>query len=270
VRSSAYKAREVLNLIRGKSYAQASEILLFSERRISDTVLKCLDSAAANAENNDLIPAEELYVAACYADEGPTLKRWRPRARGRATRIRKRTCHITVIVARYTPAQLDEMRAREEAKGSGSRTNAADARRARVAKSRERDEAREAAEAAEAHDHDHDHDHDHEGDDVSVMDDPTVDSDADGESNPDDDTPFGAGSAHPLEGGDAPSAEFTIKGNADSMLYHPPESPFYDRTIAEVWFTDAATAEAAGFSLPPSMQDDSESNDAEADSGEEN
>ena len=109
VRVSAYKAREVLNLIRGKSYAQASEILTFSERRVSDTILKCLDSAAANAENNDHIPAEELYVAACYADEGPTLKRWRPRARGRATRIRKRTCHITIIVARYTPDQLDEM-----------------------------------------------------------------------------------------------------------------------------------------------------------------
>ena len=265
VRVSAYKAREVLNLIRGKSYAQASEILAFSERRVSDTVLKCLDSAAANAENNDHIPAEELYVAACYADEGPTLKRWRPRARGRATRIRKRTCHITIIVARYTPAQLDEMRAREEAKGqSGGRQNAADARRARVAKSREREEAREADE------HDHDHDHDHEaGDDVSVMDDPTVDSDADGEANPDDDTPFGPGSAHPLEGGDAPSEEFTIKGNADSMLYHPPESPFYGRTIAEVWFTDAETAEAAGFSLPPSMQNDDDADEADASDAEE-
>ena len=96
--------------MRGKSYAQASEILTFSERRISDTVLKCLDSAAANAENNDHIPAEELFVAACYADEGPTLKRWRPRARGRATRIRKRTCHITIIVARYTRASSTRCR----------------------------------------------------------------------------------------------------------------------------------------------------------------
>ena len=102
---------------------------------------------------------------------------------------------------------------------------------------------------------------------VSVMQDPTADSDADGEANPDDETPFGPGSAHPLEGGDAPSEEYTIKGNADSMLYHPPESPFYGRTIAEVWFTDAATAEAAGFSLPPSMQDNED--DAAADEGEE-
>ena len=89
VRSSAYKAREVLNLIRNKSFQEASDLLMFSERRISDTVQKCLNSAAANAENNDGISSEELYVTACYADEGPTMKRWRPRARGRATRIRK-------------------------------------------------------------------------------------------------------------------------------------------------------------------------------------
>ena len=163
VRSSAYKAREVLNLVRGKSYSEASEILTFSERRISDTVLKCLDSAAANAENNNHIPAEELYITACYADEGPTLKRWRPRARGRATRIRKRTCHITIIVARYSTSELEELKAREEAKGSGSRSNAADARRQRVAKSREREEARTAAEDEAEDDHDHDHEgHDHE------------------------------------------------------------------------------------------------------------
>jgi large subunit ribosomal protein L22 len=166
VRSSAYKAREVLDLIRGKSYAQASEILTFSERGISKTILKCLDSAAANAEHNDSIPAEELFVAACYADEGPTLKRWRPRARGRATRIRKRTCHITIIVARYSPAQLDQMRARDEARGVGGRaSNAADARRRRVAQSRAAAEAK-AAEEEHDHDHDgHDHDHDHDGHD---------------------------------------------------------------------------------------------------------
>jgi large subunit ribosomal protein L22 len=162
VRTSAYKAREVLNLIRGKSYAQASDILFLSERRISDTIMKCLDSAVANAEHNDHIGAEELYVAACYADEGPTLKRWRPRARGRATRIRKRTCHITIIMARYTPEQLEEMRARSEARGTGAQSNAAEARRRRVAQSRER-------EAAEDHDHDHDHDHeDHDHDDDVV------------------------------------------------------------------------------------------------------
>jgi len=98
IRVSASKAREVLDLIRGKSYGSAAEILEFSERAVSTVVAKCLDSAVANAEHNDGIAAEELYVTACYADEGPTLKRWRPRARGRATRILKRTCHIPIIV----------------------------------------------------------------------------------------------------------------------------------------------------------------------------
>ncbi len=157
VRSSAYKAREVLDLIRDKSYGEAAEILLFSERGISEVVAKVLDSAAANAENNDGIPVEELYVAACFADEGPTLKRWRPRARGRATRIRKRTCHITVIVGRYSPEQLETMRAREAQRGqTGKSTSAAEARRRRVAQSRQRAEAAPAAEAEAEHDHDHD------------------------------------------------------------------------------------------------------------------
>lgn len=151
VRSSAYKAREVLDLIRGKSYAEAAEILQFSERGISEDILKVLDSAVANAEHNDSQLAEELYVSACYADEGPTLKRWRPRARGRATRIRKRTCHITVIVSRYSDEALEAIREREAASGRSGSTQAAEARRARVAQSRARDE---------EHDHDHDHDHD--------------------------------------------------------------------------------------------------------------
>ncbi len=142
VRSSAYKAREVLDLVRGKSYSEAREILTFSERRISDTIAKCLDSAVANAEHNDELDGEELFVAACYADEGPTLKRWRPRARGRATRIRKRTCHITVVVARYTDEELAAIDARMALKGTGRRSSAAEARRRRVAASRERDAAR--------------------------------------------------------------------------------------------------------------------------------
>ncbi|MEC8953597.1 MAG: 50S ribosomal protein L22 [Actinomycetota bacterium] len=147
VRVSASKAREVLDLIRGESYGRAAEIAAFSERAVSDVIAKCLDSAVANAENNDGISAEELYVSACYADEGPTLKRWRPRARGRATRINKRTCHITIIVNRYDEATLEDLRAREEARGrAGSSTHAAEARRQRVERSRA------AAEEA-AHDH---------------------------------------------------------------------------------------------------------------------
>ena len=133
VRSSAYKAREVLDLIRGKSCVEAHDILAFCERDVARPIAKVLDSAVSNAEHNDGLDADELYVAACYADEGPTLKRWRPRARGRATRIRKRTCHITVIVSRYEAEALERMRARLSRQ---SAAGAAEARRRRVARSR--------------------------------------------------------------------------------------------------------------------------------------
>ena len=134
-RFSAYKARQVLDLIRGKSVAEARTILQFSDRAAAETVLKVLESAVANAGNNNDIPPEELFVSACFADEGPTMKRWRPRARGRATRIRKRTCHITVIVGRYSPEELDKIRQRLAGKGR-STTDAASARARRVARSR--------------------------------------------------------------------------------------------------------------------------------------
>ena len=78
-------------------------------------VHKVLASAVANARNNEQLDPDELYVSACYADEGTTLKRWRPRARGRATRIRKRTCHITVIVSRLPEDRLERRRARQSA-----------------------------------------------------------------------------------------------------------------------------------------------------------
>ncbi len=162
-RVSAYKAREILNLMRGKSYGEATDILKFSERSVSETILKCLDSAVANAEHNDGLSAEELYVATCYADEGPTLKRWRPRARGRATRIRKRTCHITVIVARYSDEELEILQARDRV--GASNAQAATARRERVERSRA---------AAAAADEEHDHDHDEIDDDTIV--DEVVDS----------------------------------------------------------------------------------------------
>lgn len=132
VRSSAYKAREVLDLIRGRSCGDAHDILAFCERAVAEPIAKVLDSALANAEHNDGLDADELYVSACYADEGPTLKRWRPRARGRATRIRKRTCHITVIVSRYDPETLERVRAVQSQRGVA----AAEARRRRVARSR--------------------------------------------------------------------------------------------------------------------------------------
>ena len=141
VRSSASKAREVLDLIRGLPVAEAGEVLRFTERGAAEPIAKLLASAVANAEHNDDQDRGELYVSACYADEGPTLKRWRPRARGRATRIRKRTCHITIIVSRMTPQQLDQYRARTAAaagRGAPQRDTSA-RRRARVARSRGED-----------------------------------------------------------------------------------------------------------------------------------
>lgn len=135
---SAYKAREVLDLIRNKPVGEARTILQFSERGAAAEIIKVLDSAVANAGNNNDIPPEELFVAACYADEGPTMKRWRPRARGRATRIRKRTCHITIIVGRYTQSELDAIRDRLAAKGQTS-TSASAERARRVARSRKKD-----------------------------------------------------------------------------------------------------------------------------------
>ena len=135
VRASAYKAREVLDEIRGLHVSDAADYLDLCERGIAEPIGKLLDSAVANAEHNDLQDAEELFVSACYADEGPTMKRWRPRARGRATRIRKRTCHITLIVSRMDDDKLDIRRNRAERRAAGQTTPRAD-RSARVAKSK--------------------------------------------------------------------------------------------------------------------------------------
>jgi large subunit ribosomal protein L22 len=138
-RFSASKARAVLDLVRGLPVNEAAEVLQFTERGPSVVISKVLASAIANAEHNDELDGDSLYVAACYADEGPTLKRWRPRARGRATRIRKRTCHITIIVS----PMPDEMAAQVEARQAASATapgrrgrRAQESRRARVARSR--------------------------------------------------------------------------------------------------------------------------------------
>ena len=132
-RLSASKARVVLNLIRDEDLGLARDRLRFCERGAAEVVSKVLESAVANATNNEQLDADELYVAECWADEGPVLKRWRPRARGRATRIFKQTCHITVIVAQLSPEELEMREARLAA--SGSQTAAA-ARAARVAASR--------------------------------------------------------------------------------------------------------------------------------------
>ena len=90
------KARRVVNLIRGRSAADAASVLQFSPQAASEPVAKLLASAVANAENNQSLDPSTLIVDTIYVDEGPTLKRFQPRAQGRAFRIRKRTCHITI------------------------------------------------------------------------------------------------------------------------------------------------------------------------------
>jgi large subunit ribosomal protein L22 len=156
---SASKARQVLDLIRGQDVQRAAEILSGTEREAATVIGKVLTSAVANAAHNDQQSPEELYVSACFADEGATMKRWRPRARGRATRIRKRTCHITIVVSRLPAEQLELRRRRMEAVSANrSRRVESSRRRAdqtgRATRRRAKAEAKaaeaEAAEAAEA------------------------------------------------------------------------------------------------------------------------
>jgi len=141
VRMSASKARVVLDIIRGLPVGEAADVLTFTERGASEVIAKCLASAVANAQHNDELDVDLLYVSTCYADEGPTLKRWRPRARGRATRIRKRMCHITIIVSPMPPEMVTKVEAKRAA-GSASTPSSSrgrrgqESRRARVARSR--------------------------------------------------------------------------------------------------------------------------------------
>ena len=111
---SASKARRVINLVRGKSVEEALDILRWAPQSASDPVAKVIASAAANAQNNNGLDPRTLVVATVYADEGPTAKRIRPRAQGRAYRIRKRTSHITVIVESRPP--------RDQRAGAGQST----------------------------------------------------------------------------------------------------------------------------------------------------
>jgi large subunit ribosomal protein L22 len=254
LRVSAYKARVVLNLIRGLPVKRADEVLQFSDREVSNDIRKVLASAVANAQHNDEQDPEELFVKACFADEGPTLKRFTPRARGRGNRINKRTCHITIVLGRLDEARLEVVQAREARRtAAGRRRPAAGgtsaSRRARVERSRQRAAGAKGAPVEP----DHDHDHDESGQAVV---DPTAFT---GE--------LPTGGHAPLDDGGQPEG-FEIKGNADSMLYHLPGTPFYDRTIAEVWFDTAENAEAAGYQLPPSQRDD-DAEEAQDDEGAE-
>lgn len=102
IRISPQKARLAVDQIRGKSVANALEILSFGETKASTLVLKTLESAIANAENNESADIDELFVSKCFVDEGPTMKRMRPRAKGRGASILKRSSHITVAVSDET------------------------------------------------------------------------------------------------------------------------------------------------------------------------
>ena len=115
VRTSARKARVVLDNIRGRSVPEARTILAFTPRAAATDVEKVLRSAVANAESNHGLDGDELVVEAAYADEGPTLKRWKPRARGRVNRIRKRTCHVTLVLAEVPEPESPRRRRRKQA-----------------------------------------------------------------------------------------------------------------------------------------------------------
>ncbi len=106
VRQSPYKVRRVLDLVRGLPVEEAEDVLRLTQRGAAVPISKTLKSAVANAEHNHALDAEDLYISEAFADEGPTLKRFRPRARGRATRIDKRTSHITIVVDDMS--ELDE------------------------------------------------------------------------------------------------------------------------------------------------------------------
>ena len=201
---SASKARQVLDLIRGEDVQRAAEILTGTEREAAEVIGKVLGSAVANAVHNDQQNPEDLYVSACYADEGATMKRWRPRARGRATRIRKRTCHITIIVSRLPAEQLELRRRRMEAV-SANRSRRVDASRRRAdlsgRLSRRRaaqaqaaaDKAQAEAEAAEADEADEDATTDAAGADAEVTDAATVDGGADDVADENEDEVDGQG-----------------------------------------------------------------------------
>ena len=124
VRISPTKARRVIDLVRGKSVTEALDILRWAPQDASEPVAKVIASAAANAQNNEGLDPSTLVVATVYADGGPTAKRIRPRAQGRAFRIRKRTSHITVIV---------ESRPSREGGRSGASASSASAARSRRA-----------------------------------------------------------------------------------------------------------------------------------------
>lgn len=158
VRVSPTKARRVIDLVRGKSVADALDILRWAPQAASEPVAKVIASAAANAQNNNGLDPATLVVATVYADEGPTAKRIRPRAQGRAFRIRRRTSHITVVVesrpvkdersAKSTRARRAEAsKAAAKAPAKKAPANKAPAKKATAKKAAPKAAAAEASEA---------------------------------------------------------------------------------------------------------------------------
>jgi large subunit ribosomal protein L22 len=140
VRTSARKARVVLEHIRGRSVPEARTILAFTQRAAATDIEKVLRSAVANAEANHGLDGDELVVEAAYADEGPTLKRWKPRARGRVNRIKKRTCHVTLVLAEI-PEQSTGRRPRKQAEAAQPASPASDESKPKAASRRKKKEA---------------------------------------------------------------------------------------------------------------------------------
>jgi large subunit ribosomal protein L22 len=165
---SPYKIRQVLDLVRGLPVDDAIRVLQLCEKDAAQPILKLLDSAVANAEHNQQLPADELFLARIWCDEGPTRKSGQARARGRYFRVRKRTSHLTIMLARYAPEELEARRRREESSGRGAAT-AQRRRSERVRRSRQREEVAD-------HDHDHDHEHEHEHTDAEPVEEPVVES----------------------------------------------------------------------------------------------
>jgi large subunit ribosomal protein L22 len=138
VRISPNKARRVVNLVRGLPAREALTVLQFAPQAASVQVSKVLASAMANAENNERLDPDALLISEAYVDEGPTLKRFRPRAQGRAYRIRKRTCHITIAVEAVQvtapPRKAAPAKKAAAAKKATPATKAAPAKKAQATK----------------------------------------------------------------------------------------------------------------------------------------
>jgi ribosomal protein L22 len=134
-RMSARKARLVLEHVRGRTVPEARTILAFTPRAAATEIEKVLRSAVANAEANHGLDGDDLVVESAYADEGPTLKRWRARARGRVNRIRKRTCHVTLVLAEQPEVSMPR-RQRASSKAAGEETASKTSTPARAKKPR--------------------------------------------------------------------------------------------------------------------------------------